>query len=352
MIYIGIDPHKAVHVVIVCDELGKELGRNSFPANLDGFRKLLKWVNTFGEERTWGCENPQTYGRGLAQFLLSQSETVHAVPAFLTGRFRFRSMSRDKSDFHDALAITRALIRELENLPEVMPEGPLDDLKTLLEHYDNLKSELVRVQNRLHAQLSQLDPSYKDRGRLSTQRALKHWLQVSKERVEQVRWQVTASLSKQGLNLLLETLKIEKQLKSFLENLEAQKLMSIQGIGTYVACKLIVETGNPHLFKSEAAWSHYAGTSPIQCSSGNNQRHRLNRGGNRQLNKALYQIVLTQMRYEPKAQAYIERRSKEGKTPREIRRCLKRLIARKVFKIMRSMSCFKHPNELKLQPQA
>lgn len=346
MYYLGIDPHKQQHVVVICDGAGREVARQAFRANAGGYQAALAWAQERAAERIWGCENPQAYGRGFAQWLVAHGEHVRSVSALLTGRYRWRSLARGKTDEHDALAVARATLQEGERLPVVEPEGPAAGLRVLVEHYDNLKSELTRARNRLHAQLLALDPDYQQYGPLTDAATLRGWLGRARPGGELagLRWQVVVATCERMLQLAVEMAALEKQIAREVKRLDPAPLLAISGVGPYLAAKLIGETGHPHLFRDEAAWAQYAGLAPLPCSSGQNQRDRVNPGGNRQLNYAIHQVMLTQLRRSPEARAYFDRKCGEGKTPRAAKRCLKRRIARQIFHALRQVAA--------LQPRA
>ena len=134
MYYLGVDPHKHQHVAAIVDGQGRESAVRAFRANAAGYAQLLAWAVEHAAARSWGIENPQGYGRGLAQFLVAQGESVRAVAPHLTGVYRRRSCARDKSDQHDALAVARALLQEEPKLPVVLPEGVTAELGVLVEH--------------------------------------------------------------------------------------------------------------------------------------------------------------------------------------------------------------------------
>lgn len=333
MIRLGVDPHKQKHVLVICDLVGKELGKTSIKANIEGYRVALEWSKKFSNERLWGIENPQSYARGFSQFLVSNEEKVLAVPSQLTGNYRKRSTKRDKSDYHDALAVARAVLQEEEKLKPVLKEGKAHDLRLILEHNDSLKTEQTQKINRLHSILKEVVPDYLSNGNLTKEKVIKYWFDQAKEFVD-VWSRIITSLCSRILQLIEEIKELEKQYVEMVEAFKPDPLLNIKGVGKLMAAKLIALVGNPTLFKNEAAFAMYSGAAPISCSSGKRETYRVNPGGNRKLNSVLHRIMLTQLNWSEEAKQYYQRKLSEGKTKREAQRCLKRQIAKRVFKAL------------------
>lgn len=342
MFYFGVDPHKENHVISTCNQSSQYVSTNNIKAEIEGYQKSLEWAKEQSDERVWGIENPQSYGRGLAQFLVSKGEKVLSVPPHLTGRYRRRSTSRGKTDKHDALAVARATLQEENKLQPVLAETETEILNILIEHYDNLKGEKNRTINRLHAHLRNLE--IKDKLDLTTKKALNLLIERAEPEFKTVagaRWQVAKSLCERVLEIIEQIKLLDKQIKEILTPINPEPLLEIEGLGQYCAAKIIAITGNPSLFRKESCFANYAGVAPIPCSSGKNVKDRVNTGGNRQLNSVLYQIMFTQLRTYPPAKEYYERKQTEGKTSKEAMRCLKRYIARRVFNALLQIEGFK-----------
>jgi transposase len=330
MIRLGVDPHKKKHVIVACDLVGKELGKTSVNANIEGYRQALEWSNKFSGDKIWGIENPQSYARGFAQFLVNKEEKVLAVPSQLTGVYRKKSTKRDKSDYHDALGVARALLQEEDKLKPVLKEGKADDLRLILEHYDNLISEQTQKINRLHAILKEIDADYLSQGELTKGKVITYWLNQAKEFPGPYQT-VLKSLCMRILQLIDEIKDLEKQYIYLVEEFDPKPLLDIKGVGKLMAAKLIALTGNPTLFKNAAAFAKYCGAAPISLSSGSREIYVVNPGGNRKLNAVLHRIMLTQLRCYEESKLYYQKKLSEGKTKREAQRCLKRQIANRVF---------------------
>jgi transposase len=342
MFYYGVDPHKTNHVISICNHNSQLVSSSSIKAGIDGYIEALNWAKEQSSERVWGIENPNSYGRGLAQYLVSKGEKVLSVPPHLTGQYRKRSTLRDKTDRNDALAVARATLQEEDKLQPVLAEDDSEILKILIEHYDNLKGENTRSINRLHAQLRDLE--IREELNLKSKKVLNSLIARANPGLKDtisVRWQVVKTLSERILELIEQLNQLDKQIKEVLEIIQPKQLLEIEGVGAYCAAKIVAITGNPSLFRSEACFSSYAGVSPISCSSGKRTNYRVNPGGNRQLNSVLFQIMFTQLRIYAPAKEYYQRKQAEGKTSKEAKRCLKRMIARRIFKALLNMERFK-----------
>ncbi len=336
MIYCGVDPHKKKHVITMCDDNGKKLSSSIFNADIEGYQKMLEFVSEKSEERKWGIENPQSYGRGLAQYLVSKNENVFSVSASLTSYYRNRSTLKEKNDSNDALAVSRALIQEGDKLPSVLLETETKELSILIEYYDNLKDEKLKIINRIYAYILTSEP-YGKVGKLTSIKELKRLIEMAECDVEGViglTWKIIISISERLIDVLTEMKELLKNMEEILKRLKADKLLEVKGIGVYFASKIIGIVGNPKLFRGESSFANYAGVSPISCSSGKNINYRVNPGGNRQLNYAIHSITLLKVRYDEESKKYYEKKQKEGKTKRESLRCLKRHVCKSIFNIL------------------
>jgi transposase len=274
--------------------------------------------------------------------LVSKGENVLSVPPHLTGEYRSRSTCRGKTDKHDALAVARATLQEKDKLQLVLAENDSEILNILVEHYDNLKAERTREINRLHTRLRDLE--IKDKLDLRTNKALESLISKAHPDLKSIngaRWTIAKSLSERILKLNEELKKLDKEINEVLQSINPEPLFQIEGIGDYCAAKLLAIVGNPVLFRKESCFANYAGVAPIPCSSGKNVKNRVNTGGNRQLNYVIYLIMFTQLRTYPPAKEYFQKKLSEGKTAKEAKRCLKRLIAKRIFKALLEIEHYK-----------
>jgi transposase len=332
MIVIGVDVHKHCFSAVAVDEVGRQL--DVLEANESA--ELLAWSRRVGRRRLWALEDCRHVTRGLERTLLRQRQRLVRVPPRLTAPERRRGRVRGKSDLIDALAIARAALRE-PVLDSPRPEEPrLRELKLLVDHRDDLVDERRRCQQRLRWHLHELDPSLQvPLGALD--RAV--WLDRIGRRLSRGQQTVQVRIARELLgrcrSLSRSIVGLERELHAQTAAL-APRLLELAGCGDLTAAKLLCEIGPVGRFRSDAQLARHAGVAPLDASSGKHQRHRLDRGGNRQLNCALHRIAVTQGRVHPPAQAYLERKQAEGKSRREALRCLKRQLARTVYVALKS----------------
>ena len=334
MVTLGVDAHKGVHVAVAVDEQGRPQdtweGSNSEPA----WQEVLEWASQW-ESRQWGIEGSGNYGQGLAQHLVRAGETVYEVNPRLTAQGRRRARKQDKSDRLDAQAVACVVLRDGPQLPVVVAEDEAAVLDVMTRERDRLKSQVDRLRNQLHSWLFKVDPQYRKTfpslSKLETIRRLEHYTpevdnSLAGARVAAVR-RVAAVL-----RLVLEQ---EQQLTREIESISGTRygaLTEIQGVARLTAGILAGILGT-RKFASEDQFATYCGASPLETSSAGHIRHRLNRGGNRRLNRVLYFIALTQWTHGGEGRHYIERRKEQGKSWLEAVRALKRFIARAVWHI-------------------
>jgi transposase len=304
--------------------------------SVDG--QVVAWAGALASERLWALEDCRHVTRSLELALLEAGERLVRVPPRLTAPQRRRSRTRGKSDEIDALAIARAALQEPGLEGPRADEETLRELRLLVDHRDDLVDERRRVQQRLRWHLHQLDPTlYVPLGVLD--RTI--WLDrlgrrlARREQTTQVR--IARDLLARCRTLSRAVAALDRELESKTTAI-APRLLELPGCGPVSAAKLLGEIGPIDRFRSDAQLARHAGVAPLDASSGKNQRHRLDRGGNRQLNCALHRIAITQGRVHPPARAYLERKQSEGKSRREAIRCLKRQLARTVYSTLKAES--------------
>jgi len=326
---VGVDTHKATLAACCVDEVGAAVAERIFGNDPGGFGELLAWLTEHAVERV-GLEGSAGFGAAAARFLLAAGVAAVEVPPQLSYRERLRTRRAGKSDPGDALAIARVTLREPELPPVRLPDASRE-LHLLVEARDDLAAEMTRVRNRLHADLVVLSPGYT--AVAANLVAEKHRRTVG--RLLRPLRGVQAELARERLSRLA---KLAAELRSLDRRIEARvaghPLLALPGVGPLVTAKLVGEVGDVRRFRSADAFAMLAGVAPIPASSGQTRRMRLNRGGNRQLNRALHGIVLAQVRSHPPAQAFVARKRAEGKSWREALRALKRHLARIVFRIL------------------
>lgn len=327
---IGIDSHKASVCLGAVDPLGRTKAVKQFSNNKVGHRAALIWIRAQGSERIVGVEGSGFYGAALTRALIAAGEQVKEVPASLTFGERRKAPSRGKSDPVDALAIARVTARG-DGLAEAKMSGVYEDLKLLSDHRDQLVSARTETMNRIHADLVHLCPGYQEviPNLKSQRRVARVKTMIRRDR------SVRADLVRERVDELNTLTKRIRAVEARLQELVAASnttLTSLPGVGVVVAAKILGEVGDPKRMRSRAAFAMFNGTAPIEASSGNTKRHRLNRGGNRQLNFALHIVATAQRRSHPETKDYIARRLAEGKTSREAMRCLKRHLSNVLYR--------------------
>ena len=295
----------------------------------------MSWARRVGRRRLWALEDCRHVTRGLEWTLQRHRQRLVRVPPRLTAPERRRGRVRGKSDLIDALAIARAALREPVLDSPRPEEARLRELKLLVDHRDDLVDERRRAQQRLRWHLHELDPTCWCRSARSTAMSGLTGSSVSSpaasRRPGADRARATHPLPQphpRDRSARPRPPRPDKPL--------APRLLELPGCGGITAAKLLCEIGPIDRFRGDAQLARHAGVAPLDASSGKHQRHRLDRGGNRQLNCALHRIAITQGRVHPPARAYLERKQPEGKSRREALRCLKRQLARTVYTILKS----------------
>lgn len=327
---IGVDSHKSTLAVAVLDELGQLIASREFSNDDHGHGALIQWIDTHGTKRVIGIEGTGSFGAALSRRLLQANEDAREVPAFLPHRERKRNPSRGKSDLRDAIAIARVVARG-DRLSSPQRLDILSDLKLLSDHRDQLVRARTQLINRTHKDLVISHPGYENKiPKLTSNKRLKEARALLRGdhsvRATLIRDRIT-EISR----LIDKVAMIDKQIaEKVIES--GTSLTQLHGIGFLVAAKILGEVGDPARLRSKASFAMMTGTAPVEASSGKTRRHRLNRGGNRQLNYALYMIALARRRGHSDTRAYLERLRQEGKSDREALRCLKRQLSNVVFR--------------------
>ena len=336
MITIGVDAHKSMHVAVAVDEAGREFGTWEGPNSQAAWASLACWASALGAERQWGIEGAWGYGRGLAQHLVVQGETVYEINARWTALRRRTAHKVGKNDQLDAQAIALFVRQEVASLPRVWPEDDTAVLELLNAQRDSAQAEANRLRNQIHALLLQIDPEYKAHNRPVNSKtgveALKTYLSPDDNLIKHDRARAVRRLAERLSLALAQENQIAEEIRQVAKT-RFTPLTKLCGINLLTAGKLAAIMGPGNRFASDAQLAAYAGAAPLEASSAGHVRHRLNRGGNRRLNHVLYFIVLTQAHYSPEAKAYLARRVAEGKSRREAHRALKRFIVRAIWKL-------------------
>ena len=335
MLTIGVDAHKRVHAAVAVDAAGREQARWRGTNTPTGWQELAAWGQGLSAQRQWGIEGAWQYGRGLAQTLVATGEHVVVVNPRLTAGERRAGRERGKNDRLDARSVARVVTRDAAELPRIPAEDGTSVLALWTQERSQLQREATRLRNEAHQVLALLDPGYQATlGDLTEPRTVSalasHTVADHADVLAQAR---AAAVRRLGERLRV----VDAQLTVVTRQLEAvgtqffKPLDDLYGIGPLTASDLAGYLGPGKRFASDAKLANHAGAAPLEASSGEIVRHRLNRGGNRQLNAILERIALTQGRGDPDARTYLERRRSEGKTDREARRALKRFLCRAIW---------------------
>jgi transposase len=336
VIVIGVDPHKGTHTAAVVEAAtGQLVEDRTVCARRDGFEELLQWAGQLGGERRWALEDGRHVSGGLERFLLAVGEEVVRVPPKLMARERKTDRQFGKSDPIDALATARAAIRE-PGLPLARPAGVEREIGLLCDHRDAIVLEASRIARRLRWLLHDLDPELEPPGRsLRDQRVLARLDRQLGRCTPGVQVRICRELVRQLRTHAKQAAELQRELAGMIRR-HAAPLLALPGCGVLTAARILAEVDGIGRFAGQAQLASYAGISPLEASSGRNRRHRLNRTGNRRLNRCLHIIAITQARIHGPARAYLARRLSEGKTSREAMRALKRHLIRVIYRTLQA----------------
>lgn len=329
----GVDTHADQHVAAAVDLNGGVIGTEAFAADSAGYESLLGWLASHGEVERVGVEGTGSWGVGLARFL--RSHDVMVVEVDRPNRQHRRRVG--KSDATDAISAARAALCGSASVIPKTRDGSVEEIRILLVARRSGREQRIQTLNQLrHLVFTAPEPircRFKDRPKagLVTEVA-KLRPRMGSDPISYTTQLTMRGLARRIKHIDAETKTIDAQLKRLVTQ-TAPSLLELHGVGLDTAASLLVTAGdNPDRLHSEASWAHLCGVTPIPASSGKTTRHRLNRGGDRHANTALYRIVLTRMSSDPRTRTYVQRRRSEGLSNPEIIRCLKRYVARETFK--------------------
>lgn len=335
-VVIGVDTHKHVHVAAVMDTIGGILATLTITTDAGGFKQLLEWASDFGKVLAFGIEGTGSYGATLTSFLRRHGHKV--VEA---GRPDRRSRrANGKSDTLDAENAARSVLAGFATATPKTADGAVEMIRQLKIAHDSAVADRTASMVTMKAMLVHGSDELRRETSRKTQIMLARHLAALRPRVlespDDALRHSLRSLARRWQQLDTEA----KELSAMIEQLvtrTAPQLLEQFGIGVDTAAEILIVVGdNPERIRSEAAFAKLAGISPVPTGSGmTSGRHRINHGGHRQLNAAIYRTVIVRMRFHEPTIAYVARRTAEGKSKREIIRCLKRYVIREVYHLVK-----------------
>jgi transposase len=336
VVFAGVDTHKELHVAAVIDTGENVLGTHSFSTTRAGYRALIRWLRSFGDVRRVGVEGTGSYGAGIARHLVEAGIDVLEVDR----PDRSDRRRKGKDDDLDAISAARAALHSRRTSTPKSKNGAVESLRVLRvtratairarrNALQLLRMSIVSAPEELRDQVRNLT-------RMQLIRTCAAWRPDTTNAADPVSATRIAlkSLARRILELGDEIAMLDELIAPLVTSL-APQLLDRTGIGIEVAGQLLVTAGdNTQRLRSEASFAMLCGVAPLPASSGMTQRHRLNRGGDRQANSALHLAVVTRMRVDPRTQAYVAKKTAEGQSKLEIIRCLKRYLAREVYYLL------------------
>jgi transposase len=331
---VGVDTHKDVHVAVAIDGLGRLLGYRTVRTTEHGYGALHGWARGLAEQVSFGIEGTGSYGAGLSRHLQARGCDVVEI----RGPNRKLRRDRGKSDSIDAEAAARAVLAGTASIRPKAGNDWVEQLRVLRVARRSAIQARTQTVNQMRALVLGAPPELEDALKQLSRVALMR--RASRFRVGRlddaascVRWTLRL-LARRHESLSAEIKAIDSAIAPLLA-LHAPGLLELRGVGPDVAGALLVVAGdNPQRLRCEASFAALCGVTPLPASSGRTQRHRLNRGGDRRGNTALWRISMTRLVCDERTREYVRRRTAEGLSTREILRCLKRYVAREVFRAL------------------
>lgn len=334
-VVVGVDTHKHVHVAVILDDLGSRLDAGRFPADTPGYASLIDWAASWGRTVTFGIEGTGSYGAGLASAVRRRG--FGGIEVLRTDR-RDRRL-RGKDDFIDAENAARAVLAGMATAVPKAADGTVEMIRMIKVAKDVAVKARTAAMISLKAALVTAPPDLREQYDGMSKMALVRRCAALRPGpvtdLQAATKHTLRSIARRWLELDKEIAGHEKILTE-LTTQTAPDLVAAFGVGADVAAEILIVAGdNPDRVRSEAAFAKLCGVSPIPASSGMTTRHRLNRGGHRHANAALYRAVIVRMQHHEPTKTYVARRLTEGKTKAEIIRCLKRFLARELWARLR-----------------
>lgn len=331
---VGVDTHGEIHVAAAVDQVGRILGTLEVAAEERGYRELVRFAERLGAVERFGIEGTGAYGAGLARYVTARGHTVVEVDR----PDRRARRANGKSDPIDAEAAARAALAGSARGTPKARNGRVEMIRVLRVARRSAIRARTQAMNQLHALVITAPEELRDRLRrlvpkdlVATSSRLRHRGLDSPVAATKL---ALSEIAKRYLALEAEVDRLDAHLQELVQT-AAPRLMALHGVGTEVAGQLLVTAGdNPNRLRSESSFAHLCGVAPLPASSGKTVRHRLNRGGDRQANQALWRIVMVRLSCESRTRAYAAKRRSEGLSTAEVIRCLKRYVAREVYRCL------------------
>jgi transposase len=329
-VIIGVDPHKLSATIEVVDDHERRLGEGRFTTDRAGYAAMRTYVKAW-PQRTWAVEGANGTGRPLAQRLLESGEDVLDVPAKLAARVRlFDTGHNRKTDAHDAHSIAMVAVRT-QGLRVLHVDGELEALRMLVDRREALTRRRVQTVDRLQALLAELLPGQAKKD-ITTGQAKKMLATVRpRDLAGKTRRRIAAEELAELITVEAKQKKATAELKTIVLA-RGSHLMDLHGVGPVVAARVLADVGDIARFADRNRFASWNGTAPLDASSGENNRHRLSRAGNRRVNHMIHIAAVTQLRLPTDGQVYYRRKRAEGKKPLEALRCLKRRISDAIYR--------------------
>jgi len=333
-VILGVDTHLDTHTAVLVDRLGRQVDAQTFATTKRGITALIAWAQRRGSVRRAGVEGTGSYGAGLARRLTLEGIEVLEVtrPARRGGRHH------GKNDTRDALAAAVVVLGDQRLAAPKARDGIVEAIRVLRNtRASAIKARTQTIQQMHNLILTASEELREDLRDLKSAEIVAHcarWHRRIPTNALQATRQALRSLARRHHQLDNEIGELDDEILR-LTRQAAPRLLAQPGIGPETAARLLIVAGdNPHRLRSDAALAALGGASPIEASSGKTTRHRLNRGGDRQGNNALWTIATNRMIHHPETRAYVQRRTTEGKSTKEIRRCLMRNLARRLYPLL------------------
>lgn len=350
-VYIGVDVHRYQHTAVAANRFEEEMGELTFANTPEGMKEFLRWTDALTDcsrTRIIGIEGTNGNGRLLRNAVTPAYPDIYEINPIYTKQRRDHGTRGDKSDPVDAKLMIEVLTRKLDQLPKVTMQdssGSMQALGELVAFHDDLTRSQTRLKNQLHRLFSEADPNYITiRSRAFANKRLTTWLAKTRQPKPEVMQEVQRLLIQTKIRQHVDLEKTRREADVRISRLLTHvndNLVTLPGAGIITAAKIVSAVKGIGRFTNIRQFVKYAGIAPVERQSGKTRKHKQAKGGNRQLNTAIYTIALTQLRCNPKAKAYFEKKIAEGKTKKHALRCLMKRIACIVYGMMKSGEAYR-----------